>query len=369
VNTFLSTQQKALQDKYQTFANEEIAPFTKELETCSFDLKKLFEKIGQLGYLKYTTLLDVTLFVETISQYDSGLALTVSQHIALIEVIKKYGTENQKAAYLPLLEEAKVIGTLAFSEKNAGVDYQAVETSAETTGDNYVLNGEKTWVVNGALSNLFLVLAKSGQGLSLLLVDKREGNSSTLNIGPNIAKLGLSSAYTNDIVFSNVKTSSQNKIANKEPVQNIALYALDVAKVILAAGSIGMLANALNIALEHARQRKQFGQNIGQFQGIQWKIADFGTELEGAKLQVYRAAWSHDHDSGSFFTYSAMAKLSATKAARIYTGESIQILGAKGISLDTPLERFYRDAKVMEICLGTSEFQKILLTEALAIAK
>ena len=142
---------------------------------------------------------------------------------------------------------------------------------------------------------------------------------------------------------------------------------MDCAKVILAASAVGLTFGAMERALEHARNREQFGTKISQFQGIQWKLADMGTEAEGARLQVYRAAWSLDAEPDKLSTYAAMCKWNAAKVARQHSGEALQVMGARGLLEDEPLEKFYRDAKAMEICMGTSEAQKVQLVEALKI--
>jgi alkylation response protein AidB-like acyl-CoA dehydrogenase len=379
VITFLSSAQEAIIEKYMTFAAESVAPLVKGLETHSVCLKDFMQNLGQKGYLGISVpreyggqgnaFVFAALFVEAVSSHEPGLGLSLSNHYALIEVIKKYGSETQKSRYLPLLSRGELLGTLAFSEETAGTDYRAVMSTLQRSADAFILNGKKTWVVNGELSGLALVLSKNVEGesnaLAVSLVDCSAKEQ--VHCSSDRGRLGLRSAYVNNVDFADCKVSAENLIDAKFKVEEVATYAMDVAKTILAAAAVGLTSGALNAAVEHARKRQQFGTNIGQFQGVQWKLADASTELEGARLQVLRAGWSLDGEPEKFSTYAAMCKWFASRAARIHSGEALQVMGAIGLSDECPLEKFYRDAKAMEICMGTSEAQKLQLVDALEI--
>ncbi len=379
MNTFLSSAQEAVKEKYVAFAAEHVAPIVKGLESHSVCLKEFLQNLGQNGYLAISVpreyggqgnpFLYCVLFVEALGLYEPGLGLSLANHFALIEVLKKYGTETQKSRYLPLLARGELLGTLAFSEETAGTDFRAVQSTLKRDGESFILDGKKVWVVNGELNALALVLSKNVEGesdpLALTIVDCTE---KTQTCGADIPRLGLRSAYTNNVELKATKVNADCKVASTtEKADQIASYAMDVAKVVLAAAAVGLTFGAMQKAVEHARSREQFGATIGQFQGIQWKLADMSTEGEGARLQVYRAAWAIEGETQKFSTYAAMSKSFAARVARQHSGEALQVMGAAGLMEDNPVEKFYRDAKAMEICLGTSEAQKLQLVDLLEI--
>jgi len=379
VITFLSSAQEAIIEKYMAFAAESVAPLVKGLETHSVCLKDFMQNLGQKGFLGISVpreyggqgnpFIFTALFVEAVSSHEAGLGLSLANHYALMEVVKKFGSETQKSRYLPLLSRGELLGTLAFSEETAGTDYKAVTSSLQRSADGFLLNGKKTWVVNGELAGLALVLSKNLDGesaaLAISLVDCSDKEQ--VQCSGDKGRLGLRSAYVNNVDFCDCKVSAENLIDAKFNAEEVAVFAMDVAKTILAAAAVGLTSGALNAAVEHARKRQQFGTNIGQFQGVQWKLADISTELEGSRLQVLRASWSMEGEPEKFSTYAAMCKWFAARTARFHSGEALQIMGAVGLSDDCPLEKFYRDAKAMEICLGTSEAQKMQLVDLLEI--
>lgn len=379
MHTFLSASQESLKEKYQAFAKSVIEPQAKALEEHKTSLKDVLKSVGQSGHCGITvpkefggqggTLLDLVLFVETISQFEPGLGMTFACHTSAIELIKKYGTDTQKSRFLPLLATGEIIATIAFAEENADTDWQAVETTMSNEPGKFVLNGKKVWTVNAEIAGLVVVLAKTADKLALLLVNTNPDAiaGGACNIGPDKARLGLRSCFVNDVEFKELKINEDSLLGSGTQAVAMANYVMDVAKAVLAASCIGLTDRALYESVDHARNRKQFGVNIGQFQGIQWKLADMSTELEGARLQVYRAAWAHSERAEDFRRFSAMAKLFASKVAKVHSGEALQVLGTFGISADSALERFYRDAKMTEICLGTSEAQKLVLVDELGI--
>lgn len=378
MNTFLNAAQEAQRARFIEYAKQEVAPKAQALESHSTCLKEFLQSMGQAGYLGLTvpkeyggqggTLLDFVLFVEAIAHYEPGLGLTLANHLAVVEVIKKYGTDTHKSRYLPLLARGEAFASLAFSEETAGTDFENVQTIAEEKDGQPVLNGNKTWVVTGDFATVLLVLArtkKENAELTLVVADAERGKGMQLKKERSL--LGLRSSYCNDLSFDNLKVPAENRLGTGLQAKEQALFAMDVAKVIVAAASVGVTEGATRLAVEHARVRQQFGVNIGQFQGVQWKLADMAVEASGARLQTYRAAWAHADDPANFSKYAAMSKLFASRTARFHTGEAMQVMGAAGIDGESPLERFYRDAKTMEVAMGTSEFQKLLLVEDLDI--
>jgi alkylation response protein AidB-like acyl-CoA dehydrogenase len=371
VNTFLSSLQEALKEQYLAFAHEHVAPVANQLEDHTLNLKEFVQKLGQQGYLGITVpkeyggaggpFVNLILFVEAISQFDAGLGLSLASHYGVIELIKEYGTDVQKSRYLPLLARGECIGALAINEQQAGTDYLAVTTNSA----NDVLSGEKTWVVNGSIASLFAVLCRDEKNsLAIRLLDLP--NDKTLSVAPDKQKLGLRSAATNDVKFENFQLSKDSLLAENKTEQAIQ-FAMNIAKVVAGAAAVGLVDSALIHSAEHARTREQFGQKISQFQGIQWKLADMSAEGAAARLMTYRAACSKDQKPADFARDAAMSKLFATKVARVHSAEAVQVLGSLGIISDNPIERAYRDSKVLEIAEGTSEAQKLSLVKELGI--
>lgn len=373
MNTFLSSAQQALKDQYQAFAREHVANNARALAQRSLNCKEFLQKLGQAGYLGITvpkeyggqggSFINTILFAEAVSEYEAGLSLTLAAHTAVIELLKKYGTDSQKSRYLPLLARGECIGATLFNEEQAGTDFKAAAT---VLTDN-ALTGKKTWVVNGDIAGLGVVLAKEGSAdhaRKLYLVDLAHADS--LSISENRDKLGLRSASTNDIEFKAHKVQPDAVLAGADADEQV-LYALDISKVIISAGAVGLVEGALAQSAQYANTREQFGEKIAQFQAIQWKLADISVEGQASRLLTYRAAWSKDEEPGQFHVHSAMCKWFAAKVARLQSGEALQIMGAHGISDQSPLERAYRDAKVMELCEGTSEWQKIVIAEELGV--
>lgn len=370
MNTFLSTAQESQLQQYRSFADEHVRPVAGALAEHATCLKEFLQKLAQYGYLGLNApkeyggqgggLLDVALFCEAIGRYDAGLALTIGDHAAVIELVKRYGQQSHQSLYLPGLARGEGFGSLAFAEENAGTDFRAVESHV----DNGTLSGKKLWVVTGDFATVFAVLAKQGEQLCLQLVERTVDSFKLLG---ERRLMGLRSAYINDVEFAGASAQPDMCLAGGEQAAEAALHGMAVAKVLLAAGALGLIEEATELALDHAKQRQQFGTAISSFQGVQWKLADMGVDLVGSRLQVYRAAWSHEHDPQNFQRYAAMCKYVAARAARFHSGEALQILGASGLAEDGLPARFYDDAKVMEIAQGTQEFQKMLLVKELNI--
>lgn len=374
MNTLLSSAQQAQLEQFRSYARQHLAPIVDNLVTREAPLKEFLQKLGQQGFLGLNVpkefggtganLLDTVLLVESLAELEPGLGLSIGSHVAVIETLKKFATDKQKAKYLPLLARGEIFATTAFSEQNAGTDFEAVECTAGGA-DEAVINGVKKWVVTGDFAALFLVLVKSANGELVVLLADRPETGSTFKFALDHKLIGLRSAYVNDVEFSGLTVPAENKLQGNG--KDVALYAMDVAKVVLAAAGVGLIDGATNIALDHARARSQFGTTIGQFQGVQWKLADMECERNAARLLVYRAAVSIEEAPEQFRGYSSMCKWYAARAARLHSGEALQILGASGLEESNPIGRLYYDGKAIEIAQGTSEFQKMLLVKELNI--
>lgn len=373
MNTFLSSSQEALKEQYEKYATEEIMPVAKDLESGKTSIKEFLQKLGQTGFLGLTiakeyggasgSFLDQALFVEAACEHEGGLGLALSAHFQVVELIKRYGDDRQKSRYLPLLARGEAVGAFCLNEEKAGSDYSLIEALATTKEESPKLTGKKLWVVNGKIASLFVVAARDEESgkISLWLVDAGKG----VKVTEGAKKLGLRSASADMVEFADYKLAEGSLLEGdgKEQVE----FALDTAKTILAMAALGIAEGSMKLAVDHARVREQFGRTIGAFQGVQWKIADMSTEIAASRALALRAAWAFDENKEEFRKFAAMAKLLSSKTARMHTGEAIQIMGASGIVEDSPTERFYRDAKMMEICQGTSEIQKVIIAEELKV--
>jgi alkylation response protein AidB-like acyl-CoA dehydrogenase len=376
VNTFLSSEQETLLARYKAYVAEHIAPIAADLDEGKHSVRDVVTALGQEGFLgsivakEYgghgAAFINYVLLAEAISEYEPGLALSLAAHAQVIEVLSRFGTDTQKSRYLPLLARGECIGAFALAEEAAGSDYSAIKTSAIVSGNKCVLTGEKSWVVNGSVANLALVVAKDGGSkLSLWLVDLDK--KANIEIGSNRKKLGLRSAETNDISFKDLEISSDAMLGSQDSAEEAIRAALDVSKVVVAAAASGLLGSALHHSVDRARTREQFGANIGKLQAIQWKLADMSADSSAARLLTLRAGWSKDEAPEEFRRDAAMCKFYAAKTARVHSAEAVQIFGSLGVSDDEPIEKMYRDAKVMEIAEGTSEIQKNIVAKEVGV--
>jgi alkylation response protein AidB-like acyl-CoA dehydrogenase len=378
VNTFLSLAHKAAQDEYVKFVAEHFASAAHEYDQGKKSCKDALAALAQNGYLGINIptsyggrggdLLDLTLFAEILSGHVAGLGLALAGHYSVVELLLHSGSEQQKSRYLPLLAKGEMIGAQAFSEVEAGSDYKAIKSVAKASGDGFTLSGDKAWVINGELAQLFAVLAKEDDKLALFLVDGSKAES-TFKISAAKSSMGMRAALFNDITFADHKISADNKLgsASGDAAQKALLNALDVSKTVVSGVALGLADRSLEVSAERARTHEQFGQPISKYQGIQWKLADLSMDRHAAQLLTYRAAWSQTGEPEKFHQYCAMAKMYAAKVARFHSGEAVQIFGVMGASLEEDVERLYRDAKMTEIFEGTSEIQKVIIKEELGV--
>lgn len=388
VNTFLNAEQESLLENYRAFVAEFVQPVAPELEKQAGSpgglsaLKELLGTLGSKGYLgigcsteyggKGGKFVDLALFSEALGEVDPGLALTFAAHTAALELIDKFGTETQKSRYLPLLARGEVVGAVAIAEENAGSDFRAQTTEVGIDGDSVVLSGRKTWVVNGDLAQLAVVSGKFKDKLVLCLVDLAE-NAGAIKPGSHRDKLGLRSARTCDIEFASLELGEASILGYQKPgdlesavdldesTASMIDFAHNVTKTLVASSAVGLLEAAVKLSVGRANSRQQFGAAIGRLQAIQWKLADLSAESSAARLLTLRAAWSKDEAPEEFPRHAAMCKFYAARTARVHSSEAVQIFGSLGISAEEPVEKLYRDAKVMEICEGTSEIQKNII--------
>jgi alkylation response protein AidB-like acyl-CoA dehydrogenase len=288
----------------------------------------------------------------------------MSVHNSIVcESILRHGTDAQKEKYLKRMATGKMIGAFALTEPNAGSDPVRQTTRAVLEGDSYVLNGTKRFTTTGKNAGLIIVTAKTDEqarhkGISAFLVEQ---GTPGLTVGPLEDKMGLRASDTVDLIFEDCRIPADNRLGNEGDGFLIAMTGLDGGRIGIAAQSVGVATAAFDAAVQYSREREQFGQSISKFQGLRWIIADMATEIEAARLMMLSAA--EMKDNGENYTLQAsMAKLFASEMVNRITAKAVQIHGGYGFTKEYPVERFYRDARVFTIYEGTSEIQRVVIS-------
>lgn len=369
-----SREQLMVRDMVREFAEKEIAPIAVEIdETERFPIE-IFKKMGELGFLGIPfpeeyggsggDTISYVLAVEEIGKVCGSTGLSYAAAVSLgASPLYYFGTEEQKQKYLVPLAKGETLGAFGLTEPNAGSDAGGTRTTATMEDDHYVINGEKTWITNAAYSNTVIVTAVNGidergkKKISAFIVPT---NCEGLTIRNIYKKMGVRGSNTTEIILENVKVPKENILGDPNKGFNQFLYTLDGGRISIAALAVGIGTAAYEAALSYSKARKQFGKYIGSFQAIQFKLADMAMELELARNMVYKAAWLKDNNK-PFKKEAAMAKLFASEAAFRACNEAIQIHGGNGYMQEYHVERYLRDAKLMEIGEGTSEIQRLVI--------
>jgi alkylation response protein AidB-like acyl-CoA dehydrogenase len=319
-----------------------------------------------LGYIEYATV------IEEISRVDGSVGLFVAAHNSLCSNhIYKFGTEEQKRKYLVPLAQGKKLGAWSLTEPGAGSDAGGTRTTAVRQGDCWVLNGSKTFTTNGSYADVCVAMAvsdksKNSHGISAFILEK---GMPGFRPGKKENKLGMRASDTAEVIFSDCRIPGAQLLGPEGEGFISSLKILDGGRISIAALALGMAQGALDAATHYAKQRKQFGQAISEFQAIQFKLADMATQVEAARLLVYQAAWLADQKNVRFTRESSMAKLFASEVAVRVANECVQIHGGYGFIKDYPAEKFYRDVKLCTIGEGTSEIQRLVIARQLLHAK
>ena len=363
---------EAIRRMAKEFAEKEIAPIADRIDRENKYPMDLFEKMAKQGLFGMCTppeysgsgldLLSTTIAGEEIAKVSMSASLMIDIQAAVTAApITRFGNEEQKEAYLRLLASGKRIGAFCLTEPVAGSDAASIETKAVREGDQYVLNGTKTFISQGEVADLALVFArtpaKDGEEITAFLVDKR---TSPFKVGSKIEVMGCRGTGTAELVFEDCRVPKENVLGKEGDGFPIAMMTLNESRIGVAAGGVGLAQAAFDIAVNYAKQRKAFGRLIGKFQAIQWMLADMLTQIHSARLLTYHAAYLRDQQQ-DYVKEASMAKVFASEVAVEATRRAIQILGGYGYSRDYPLERYYRDAKLLEIGEGTSEIQRLIL--------
>ncbi|MDQ6736579.1 MAG: acyl-CoA dehydrogenase [Gemmatimonadota bacterium] len=390
---YFSEQNLAVRDTVREFARDHVAPVAARLDADGTFLWDNVKRMGQLGFLGVPWSeelggagLDLTSFILAIhemAKVDASHAITISAHTTLgTSPIVKFGTDAQKARYVPLLATGKVLGGFGLTEPSAGSDAGGTRTRAEKRGDRYILNGSKIFITHGGVGEIFVVTAvtdpsRGTKGISSFILTKptvdleftRElgvGHDESLpamkgfRSGKKEDKLGWRSSDTRELIFEDVEVPEENLLGAEGAGFTNFMQTLDSGRIGIAALSLGIAEGAYEQALRYASERKQFGKAIAEFQGIQFQLSDMATEIEAGRHLVFHAAWLAQNGK-PFGKEAAMCKLFCSELAMRATTKAVQIHGGYGYTKDYPVERMMRDAKICEIGEGTSEIQRLVI--------
>jgi len=370
----LSEEQLMIQQAARDFANQELKPGVIERDEHQKFPAEQVKKLGELGFLgmmvseKYNgsglDAISYVLVMEELSKIDASASVVVSVNNSLVCYgLEAYGNEAQKEKYLKPLASGEKIGAFCLSEPEAGSDATSQRTTAEDKGDYYLLNGTKNWITNGSSASTYLVIAQTHpelrhKGINAFIVEKgMEG----FTVGPKENKLGIRGSDTHSLMFNDVKVPKENRIGEDGFGFKFAMKTLEGGRIGIAAQALGIAQGAFELATQYAKERKSFGKPISEHQAIAFKLADMATQIEAARLLVYKAAWLKDQ--GLPYTQAgSMAKLFASKVAMDVTIEAVQVHGGYGFVKEYHVERLMRDAKITQIYEGTSEIQKMVIS-------
>ncbi|MEE4313846.1 MAG: acyl-CoA dehydrogenase [Desulfofustis sp.] len=375
----LSEEQRLIRDTVRDFATAEIAPSAGERdEQERFDRPLMFDKLAELGltgiifpeqydggaadYISYA------IAVEELSRVCASTGVTLSAHISLCaNPIFLFGTEEQKQRFLAPLARGEKLGAFGLTEPAAGSDAGSTRTTGIKTDGGWLLNGTKIFITNAGDADTYVVLARTDRdakkhhGISAFVVEK---GTPGFSFGKKEKKMGIRSSPTMELVFTDCLVPTDNLLGAEGEGFRVAMKTLDGGRIGIAAQALGIAQGALDQSIAYARERSQFGNPIGSFQGVQFQLADMATQTEAARLLVYQAAYRASAGL-SYSQASAMAKLMASETAMKVTTQAVQIFGGYGYTRDFPVERMMRDAKITEIYEGTSEIQRLVIGTSL----
>ena len=370
----LSEEHLMIKQAARDFAQNDCKPGVIERDSAMTYPYEQVKKMAELGFLgmmvdeKYSggnmDTLSYVLALEEISKVDNSCSVIMSVNNSLVLWgLQEFGNEAQKQKYIPALARGEVLGAFCLSEPEAGSDATSQTTTAIDMGDHYLLNGTKNWITNGGMASTYLVIAQTNKelghrGINVLIVEK---GMPGFDVAKKEDKLGIRSSDTHTLLFNNVKVPKENRIGEDGFGFKFAMKTLAGGRIGIAAQALGIAAGAYELALDYSKQRKAFGTEICNHQIIQFKLADMATQIEAARLLVYKAAVLKDQGK-DYNTASAMAKLYASEVAMKHTVEAVQIHGGYGFVKEYHVERLMRDAKITQIYEGTSEVQRIVIS-------
>ncbi len=384
----LSKEHEMARQLFAEFAEKEVAPMAQEVDETETFPKENVEKMGKYGFMGIPVpkeyggqgcdILTYAMCVEEMSKVCGTTGVIVSAHTSLcVDPILTYGTEEQKAKYLPDLASGKKIGAFGLTEPGAGTDAQGQQTKAvlDEATNEWVLNGSKCFITNGKEADVYIVIAVTGKiekrgkmmkEISSFIVEK---GTPGFTFGTKENKMGIRGSSTYELIFTDCRIPKDNLLGQKGKGFNIAMHTLDGGRIGIAAQALGLAEGALDKTIAYVKERKQFGRSIAAFQNTQFVLADLATKVEAAKLLVYKAAMKKQeyvtNNKVSYSVEAAMAKLAAAEIAMEVTTKCVQLHGGYGYIREYDVERMMRDAKITEIYEGTSEVQRMVISAAL----
>jgi alkylation response protein AidB-like acyl-CoA dehydrogenase len=372
----LTEEQQAIRDLARDFARNEIAPIAARLDETGEFPSATIKKMGELGLMGIEVPaeyggagLDTMCYVlalEEISKVDASHGVIMSVNNSLVCYgINRFGSEMQKAKFLTPLASGQKLGAYSLTEPQSGSDSGNIRTMAVKRGDDYIINGHKSWITSGPVSDYITLIAmidpsKKHRGTAAFIVDSKAPG---LMMGKTEPKLGIRASATCEMHYDNYRIPAENMMGQEGDGFKIAMTILDAGRIGIASQALGIAEAAYEASVEYARQREAFGSRIGEFEMIQWMIADMATRIEASRMLIYNAALKkmrHERYSRE----AAMAKLYASETAMWVTTKAIQVHGGMGYSKELPVERYFRDAKITEIYEGTSEIQRLIIARS-----
>jgi len=373
----LTPEQELFRKSAREFALQELEPMAPILDKEHRPAIENLKKLGELGYLGMSIseeyggigadALSYAIVMEELSRSCASTSTSVSVQNSLVnDVFNKFANDEQKQTYLPKLATGEFIGAFALSEPESGSDASAMKTTATLDGDEYIIKGSKMWITNAGFADVFIVTATTDadakhKGVSAFIVDK---GISGFTVGKEEDKLGIRGTSTCEIHFDNCRIPASNRLSDEGMGFKIAMVTLNGGRIGIAAQALGIAQAAMDEAVKYSQEREAFGQTISNFQSIQFKLADMKSQIEGARLLVYKSAWKKDVGQ-DYSTDSAIAKLVAGELASQVADQALQIHGGYGYIRDYKVERLYRDARITRIYEGTSEIQKLVISRSM----
>lgn len=364
-----------LKSQLEKFCLAKIEPHMEHDDEVEEFRMDIFTDLGNLGFCGMTipetyggaglTYQDCAVALEEIAKYSVSYSVTVSVSTMVQAIINDFGTEKQKTTYLPALTAGQEIGAFCLSESSAGSDAGALKTTAKKTEGGYILNGTKMWITSGGIAKTYIVMARTGvegsKGITAFIV--RDGTPG-LSFGKKEKKMGWRASPTREVIFENCFVPDENILIGEGQGFKVAMAALDKGRITIGAVAVGLSQRALDESVKYSLTRQQFNHAIFEFQGLQFMMADMACEIEASRLLVQEAARLYDSGKPNQ-KIASFAKLKATDTAMKVTTDAVQILGGVGYTREYPLERFMRDAKVLQIVEGTNQVQRVVIARQL----
>jgi alkylation response protein AidB-like acyl-CoA dehydrogenase len=374
----LSDHQKLIRDTVRQFMENEVRPGVRQRDRDGRFPTEEVKKIAELGCCGMMTpeewggagldTISYVLMLEEVARVDAAMATSLGVTNSAVQVpLLGFGNDAQKKKYLNRMATGETLGAFCLTEPQAGSDAAGIQTRAVKCDCGYRLNGTKTWVTNGSVAGVFIVFAKTdpdagGKGITAFLV---EPGFKGFRVGRHEEKMGQLSSPSVEIVLNDCEVPAENRLGEEGQGLKIALSALDGGRIGIGALAVGLAQGALEESVKYAKQRRAFGKNIGEFQAIQWMLADMQTEIEAARSLVHYAAWLKDAHPSKLGASASKAKLYASEMVNRVVYKAVQIHGSVGYSRETDVERMYRDARVVSIYEGTSEIQRMIIARDL----